>query len=193
MEQYKKVVDEGLQTDLNITADCLAEIQKNKMELKEEYKSLLKYSHKYKCNLRKIISFSIIILMLCVGSAFFGGYLKYNSLKIELKDDDIILKEKNEYIESFGCKLNENFSFEIGNINKVKILLYSAFSKDNYVYYFIDVNLIEEVNYKILLNGIEYNEGIAMFLKTDDFTRGKNKVNITVNADGIEYVYDLTI
>lgn len=194
MEQYKKVVDEGLQTDFNITADCLAEIQKNKMELKEEYKSLLKYSHKYKCNLRRIISLSIIIVMLCVGSAFFGGYLSNdNDSYLEDSYSNSLSKYEKEYIDSFGCRLNSDFNFEIGNIKKIKILLYSAFSKDNYVYYFIDVNLIEKVDYKILLNGVEYKEGITMFLKTNDFTSGKNKINIIVTADGIEYVYNLTI
>lgn len=192
MEQYKKVVDEGLQTDLNITADCLAEIQKNKMELKEEYKSLLKSSHKYKCNLRRIISLSIIIVMLCVGSVFFGKTM-FSSDELIDKNVTKISKEEIEYIESFGCILNQNFTFEIGNIKKIKINLYSADSKENYVYYFVDVNLIEKDDYKILLNGVEYKEGITMFLKTNDLTRGKNKVNIIVTADEIEYVYDLTI
>lgn len=192
MEQYKKVVDEGLQTDLNITADCLAEIQKNKMELKEEYKSLLKYSHKYKCNLRRIIALSIIIVMLCVGSAFFGGYLNYNSLKNDLKDNDIISNEKIEYIESFGCRLYDDFSFEIGNIKYLLINIYCAYL-DNDIYYFVDINLLKSCNFTFKIDSVEYKEGITMFLKTDDFTRGKNKVNITVNVDGIEYVYDLTI
>lgn len=193
MEQYKKVVDEGLQTDLNITADCLAEIQKNKMELKEEYKSLLKYSHKYKCNLRKIISFSIIIAVTCILSVLLTKIFMPNKFYENSENNVELTDDEKKYIDSFGCKLNENFSFEIGNIKKIKILLYSAFSNNNDVFYFIDVNLIEKDDYKILLNGVEYKEGIAMFLKTDDFTGGKNKVNITVNIDGIEYVYDLTI
>lgn len=193
MEQYKKVVHEGLQTDLNITADCLAEIQKNKMELNEEYKDLLKYSHKYKCNLRRIISLSIIIVMLCVGSVFVADFLFDNkNFKNKHNLNYYLDEEELEYIESFGCKLKDDFSFEIGNIKKLKINLYSAYFVND-VYYFVDVNLIEEVNYKISLNGVEYKEGTTMFLKTDDFTRGKNKINIIVTANGIEYVYDLTI
>lgn len=193
MEKYKKVVDEGLQTDLNITADCLAEIQKNKMELNDEYKNLLKYSHKYKCNLRRIISLSIIIVMLCVGSAFFGGYL-INDNDSYLGDSysNSLSKYEKEYIDSFGCRLHENFTFEIGNIKKLKINLYLADLK-NEIFYFIDINLIDKANFCVTINGVEYKEGITMFLKTNDFTRGKNKVNITVTADGIEYVYDLTI
>lgn len=192
MEQYKKVVDEGLQTDLNITADCLAEIQKNKMELKEEYKNLLKYSHKYKFNLRKIISLSIIIVMLCVGSVFVGQIIKDTNSHKKFTDDFKLTVDEKKYIDSFGCRLHENFTFEIGNIKKLKINLYSAYFVND-VYYFIDVNLIEKVDYKILLNGVEYKEGITMFLKTNDFTSGKNKINIIVTADGIEYVYNLTI
>ena len=192
MEQYKKVVDEGLQTDLNITADCLAEIQKNKMELKEEYKSLLKYSHKYKCNLRRIISLSIIIVMLCVGSAFFGGYLKYNSLKNDIQENKRLSKEEIEYIESFGGTIYNDFEINIENIKDIEINLYSSHKK-NIVYFFINIKSYENKFFSVTVNNINCTDTIIMFLMTDESSIGKNKVNIVVNVDEIEYVYNLTI